>query len=88
MPGSVAADQLAGLFKSETAQAKGTRRFNGKEIIHPDVTRGEIRPMLQPPAVFKNLCVFFQEQPDFDAVRAIAFPVVAREETGGPAGGK
>ena len=68
----------AGLPRWQTAQAEGTWRFNGIKIIQPNVTRGVVRPLLNPPDIFTDLCTFYRTQPVFDAVRAVAFPVMER----------
>jgi hypothetical protein len=60
----------------EKIPAGGAWRFDGKEIVPPIVTRGDVRPLSSgPPKELEDLCEFFSNQKDFDAVRAIAFPV-------------
>jgi len=54
--------------------------FDGREYLAPNRTRGTLRPLgSRPPDAFRELCAFYRNRPEFDAVRAIAFPVIERE---------
>jgi tRNA A-37 threonylcarbamoyl transferase component Bud32 len=51
--------------------------FDGRQFGRYPLERGRLEPKAEAPAPLRTLCEFFKGRAQFDAVRAIAFPVTA-----------
>jgi hypothetical protein len=57
------------------AKATGVWQFDGQEIVRLPRERGTERERGVAPRAFEDLCKFFRNRSEFEAVRAFAFPV-------------
>ncbi|MFL5243879.1 MAG: tetratricopeptide repeat protein [Gemmataceae bacterium] len=51
-------------------------QFDGREFTQLPVERGKRAEREAEPQVLSDLCAFFRERPEFEAVQAVAFPVI------------
>ena len=68
-----------GTLPWQRTEAKGVWSFDGERFELLGGWRGTVRERAGPPKPFAEVCKRLRDAPDVDAIRAIAFPVVAAD---------